>query len=123
ILGGGILGGLLATMSGHLLNGGPFPRPIAAAMTVSLVGCSLVAHTLAKRKLRPFDRVALVGFLAAVMGGILKTTEVAGLIGLGIGFGCLLAAWANDRFSSAKSKPPVPNEHIQRPPTNRPTTV
>jgi hypothetical protein len=101
ILGGFVLGGLLATMSGHLLNDAkPFPRLIAASMTALFVGCSLISRTLARHRLTVFDRVALITFLVAFVGGIVRDTPTSGLIGLGIGFGCLLAAWVRDRFSS-----------------------
>jgi hypothetical protein len=94
-------GGLLATISGHLLDSRPFPRPIAAAWTALFAGCSAIAQTLAKRELGMFDRVALIGFLAAFMGGFLQDTPVCGLIYFGLGFVCLLAAWVRQRFSSA----------------------
>jgi len=96
------LSGLLATASGHVSNGNTFPRLSATAVTALLVGCSLLTRAPAGRKLRVFDRVALVGFLVAVMYRFFK------------------AAWAYDRFSSAKSKP---QQQIQRPPTNQETTV
>jgi hypothetical protein len=104
IFGSAILGGLLATGTGHLLNDTkPFPRPIAAALTALLIGCGLISRTLAGRNLRMFDRVALIAFLAAFVGGLVKNTPTAGLISLGIGFGCLLAAWVRDRLSSVPS--------------------
>ncbi len=98
-LGGAILGGLLAAGSGHLPNGSPFPRPIAAALTALLIGCSLISQTLARRNLRMFDRVALVAFLAALVGALVEGTPTSGLIGFGIGFVCLLAAWIYSRLS------------------------
>lgn len=103
ILGGGILGGILATGSGHLPNGSSFPRPIAASLTALLVGCSLISRTLARRRLTVLDHVALVAFLAAFVGGIVKDTPTSGLIGLSIGFGCLSIAWLRDRLSSITS--------------------
>ncbi len=102
--GGFILGCLLALGSGHLLNGGPFPRAIAAALVALLVGCSLIAGTLAKRKLTMLDRMALIAFVAAFVGGLVKGTPTSGLIGLGVGFGCLLALWVHNRYSSRKDK-------------------
>jgi hypothetical protein len=99
IFGGGILGGILAAGSGHLLNGSPFPRLVAASFTVLLVGCSLISRTLARRRLTVLDRVALVAFLAAFVGGIVKDTPTSGLVGLSIGFGCLSVAWLRGRLS------------------------
>ncbi len=105
IFGGGILGGLLATGTGHLLNDTkPFPRFIAAAVTALFVGCSLISRTLARRGLTVVDRAALIAFLAAFIGGIVKDTPTSGLIGLSIGFGCLSAAWLRDRLSSITSR-------------------
>jgi len=101
ILGGGILGGLLATGTGHLLNNRPFPRFIAAGMTALLVGCSLITRTLARRRLTVVDRAALIAFQAAFVAGIVKDTPTSGLIGLSIGFGCLSIAWLRDRLSSS----------------------
>ncbi len=98
ILGGGILGGLVATVEGHLLNGSPFPRQLAAALTALLVACSLISRTLARRRLRVLDRVALIAFLTAFVSGIVKSTPVYGMIGLSIGFVCLFIAWLYDRL-------------------------
>lgn len=104
IFGGGILGGLLATGEGHLLNGSPFPRPVAAAMTALFVGCSLISGTLARHRLRMLDRLALIAFLAAFAGGLVKGTPNSCLIGLGIGFSCLLAAWVHNQLSSTPNR-------------------
>jgi hypothetical protein len=104
IFGGGILGGILATGSGHLPNGSPFPRPIAASFTALLVGCSLISRTLARRGLTVLDRVALVAFLAAFVGGIVEDTPTSGLIGLSIGFGCLSVAWLRGRPASIRTR-------------------
>jgi len=94
IFGGGILGGLIATGTGHLLNDTkPFPRPIAAGMTVLFVACGLISRTLARRRLTMLDRTALIAFLVAFVGGIVKNTPASGLIGLSVGFGCLFVAW------------------------------
>lgn len=99
VLGAGILGGLLATGTGHLLNDTkPFPRSIAAALTALLIACSLISRTITRRKLTVLDRVALIAFLAAFVGGIVKGSPVYGLIGLSIGFVCLFIAWSYDRF-------------------------
>lgn len=104
VLGASILGCLLATIQGHLLNGAPFPRSIAAALTALLIGCSLVSRTLAGRKLRTLDRVALIAFTAAIVGGMVEGTPRSGIIGVAIGFGCLLVAWAYDRSVSGKGR-------------------
>ncbi len=92
ILGGGVLGGLLVTIQGHTLNGVPFPRSIAAALTVLLIGSSLISRTLALRKLTMLDRMALVAFLGGLLGGIVQGTPTSGVVGLSIAFGCLLVA-------------------------------
>ena len=102
VLGAFILGCLLATIQGHVLNGAPFPRSIAAALTALLIGCSLLSRTLAGRKLRRLDRVALIAFTAAIVGGMVEGTPRSGIIGVAIGFGCLLIAWAYDRSVSGK---------------------
>jgi hypothetical protein len=104
-LGGGILGSLLALGSGHLLNGKPFPRPVSAILTTLLIGCSLILQTLAKRKLEVVDRVALIAFVAAFVGGMLVETPTSGVIGLGTGFAILLALWLHHRSSSGKDEP------------------
>ena len=97
ILGGGILGGLFMTIHGHTLNGAPFPRLIAAALTVLLIGCSLISGTLPGRKLRMLDRAALVAFLGALVIGMVQGTPTSEVAGLTIGFGCLLIAWLYNR--------------------------
>lgn len=104
ILGGGILGGLLVTTQGHTLNGAPFPRSIAGALTALLIGSSLISGTLAGRKLRILDRLALVAFLGALVGGMVQGTPISGLIGLAVGFGCLLVAWLYNRSLSGKER-------------------
>jgi|SRR5579863_154561 len=106
ILGGGILGGLLVTIQGHTLNGASFPRSIAAALTALFIGCSLISRTFAGRKLRMLDRVALVAFLGALLGGMVRGTPTFEVVGLAIGFGCLLAAWFRNRSLSGKGKRP-----------------
>ena len=106
ILGGGILGGLLVTVQGHTLNGAPFPRSIAAALTALLIGSSLISRTLAGRKLRILDRVALVAFLGALVGGMVQGTPTSGAVGLAVGFGCLLTAWFCNRSLSGNERRP-----------------
>jgi hypothetical protein len=100
IFGGLILGCLLATGTGHLLNDAPFPRWIAALLMALFVGCAVISRTFVKRKLRIADRLALTAFLAAFVGGLIKDTPISGLIGVGIGFCCLLVALLHDRISS-----------------------
>lgn len=100
IFGGFILGGLLALASGHLLNNRPFPRILAAGLTALFIGCSLISRTLAERELKTFDRLALVAFLVAFVGGLVKETVISGVIGLSLGFCCLLVAWAHNRWSA-----------------------
>jgi len=103
IFGSGILGGLLATGTGHLLNGEPFSRLVAAAITALFVGCSLISRTLARRRLMMVDRVAILAFLAAFVGGILKGTPASGLVGLSIGFGFLSIGWLVRAYPSDQS--------------------
>ena len=98
IFGGFILGGIIATCSGHLLNGSPLPRLTAASLTVLFIGCGLISRTLAQRRLTMFDRVALIAFLGAFVGGLVRGTPSAGVVGLGIGFGFLFTAWVRDRL-------------------------
>ena len=101
IFGAGILGGLLATGTGHLLNDPkPFPRSVAAGITALFVGCGLVSQTFASRRLTMFDRAALIAFLAAFVGGIVKDSPTSSLIGLTLGFGCLFVAWMRALLSS-----------------------
>ena len=102
ILGGGILGGLLAIIQGHTLNGAPFSRLIAAVLTVLLIGCSLISGTLAGRKLRMLDRAALVAFLGALVVGMVQGTPTSEIAGLAIGFGCLLFAWLYNRWKDRR---------------------
>ena len=104
IFGSGTLGGLLATGAGHLLNGNPFPRPIAAGMAALFVGCSLVSRPLAKRPLTMIDRVVLVAFLIALIGGMIAGTPISGFAGLSVGFGCLSVAWLCDRLFVRRGK-------------------
>ena len=99
VLGGGILAGLLVTAQGRLLNGQPFPRTVAAGLTVVLIACSLISQTLTKRRLRKSDRIALVAFVAAFAVGTVVTTPVCALLCLGVAFGCLFAAWLYNRLS------------------------
>lgn len=100
-LAGAILGGILITCSGRLPNGSPFPRPIATVLTCFLIASGVLSQTLARRNLTMFDRVALVVFLGALVGGLVEGTPSSGLIGLGIGFGSLSAAWLYNRRSPA----------------------
>lgn len=93
ILGGAVLGGVLITMSGQLLNGKPFPRPIAALITVLLVCCGVVSNKIAYRELSMPDRVAMLLFVAAFMAGFVKDTPIANLLGAGVGLVCLLTSW------------------------------
>jgi hypothetical protein len=104
IFGGFILGSLLAIGSGHFLNGSPVSRPIAGALTALFVGYALISRALSQRKLRTFDRVALIAFLAAFVAGLVRDTPIAGLVGLGVGFGFLFAAWVHDRLSSIPNR-------------------
>jgi hypothetical protein len=106
ILGAAILGGLLVTGTGHLLNDArPFPRLAAAGMTALFVGCSAIASTIARRKLKVLDRVALIAFLVSLVGGMAKNAPKSNLVGLSIGFACLLGAWISDRCSVPNSEP------------------
>jgi hypothetical protein len=102
--GGLFVGTSLALVSGHLLNGRDFPRPISAGMTALTIGCSLVSLPLAKRRLQWLDRVALIAFVAALAGGMLLDTPIWNLVGLAIGFGVLLALWVQNRYSSRGAK-------------------
>jgi hypothetical protein len=111
IFGGFILGGILATGSGHLPNGSSLSRLTAAGLTALFIGCGLISRTLAQRKLRMFDRVALIAFLAAFACGLVRETPTAGLVGLGIGFGFLSAAWVRDRLSSIPKHEPEGTGH------------
>jgi hypothetical protein len=104
VLGGFILGGLAVTIQGHLPNGAPCPRSIAAALTSLFIGCSLISGTLADRKLRRLDRAALIAFLGALVGGMFPGTPISGLVGLAIGFGCLLVTWLYHRPPSGKER-------------------
>lgn len=105
ILGGGILGGIVVTATGHLVNDSrPFPRLVALAITGLLIGSSLVSRTMAARELAGVDRVALVAFVAALVGGIVKNTPTSGAIGLAIGFVCLSSAWAFNRVRNNSSR-------------------
>lgn len=109
IIGGGVLGGLLATATGHLPNGKPFPQLIAAILTALLVGCSLISQNLAKRKLSILDRASLIGFLAAFVSGVVKNTPASDVAGLSIGLACLLfpvlcaRLWPKSYKQSAKA--------------------
>jgi uncharacterized membrane protein YhaH (DUF805 family) len=103
ILGGFTLGTLLATIQGRLLNGTYFPRSIAAALTGLLVGSSLLSQTLTRRNLGIFERVALTAFVTAWMVGFVDGTPRAGLVGISIGFACLAACWAWNRFVATEN--------------------
>jgi len=109
IIGGGVLGGLLATATGHLPNGKPFPQLIAAILTALLVGCSLISQNLAKRKLSILDRASLIGFVVAFVSGVVKNTPASAVAGLSIGLACLLfpvlcaRLWPKSYEQSAKA--------------------
>ncbi len=97
VLGGLMLGALLAIVDGHLPNSrAPFPRLVAGELAVLSAACGLISHTLAARQLTSFDRVALVGFVAAAVGGLFKGPQAA-VAGLALGFAFLLAAWVRER--------------------------
>jgi hypothetical protein len=98
VFGGMTLGALLATVSGHLLSGSqPFPRPAAAAILALSIGCGLISRTLARREITTFDRIGILGLLAAVLAGLFEGGPRAGVVGLGAGFICLLAVWVRSR--------------------------
>ncbi len=102
VLGGLTLGALFAAVDGHLLNRSvPFPRLVAAELAALSAGCGLISHTLTTRQLSIFDRVMLVGFVAAVVSGLFKGPEAA-VVGLAFGFAFLLAAWARHRRVSRR---------------------
>jgi hypothetical protein len=60
------------------------------------------SHSIGKRKLRMVDRLALVAFVAAFVWGISRDTPSSAVVGLGLGFGSLLSAWAYDRFAQRR---------------------
>ena len=103
-LGGGVLGGWVAFTRGHLLSSqDPFPRPLALAMTLVFVGCSLLIGMLARRPLQPIDRVGLTAFVTAFTSGFLVKGS-AGLAGPTVGFAVLLALWVYHRYTDEKPR-------------------
>lgn len=105
ILGGLTLGALLAVADGHLLNSSaPFSRLAAGELAALSAASGLVSHTLAARQLTIFDRVALVGFVAATVGGGLFNSPQAAVFGLALGFAFLFAAWAHSRRSGPRER-------------------
>ena len=98
IFGGVVLGGLLVTAEGHLPNSSvPFPRLISSAITVVVVGCSLISRPLKKGDLGTTDRLALVGLVVGAVWVAVENTPICILLGFSFGFACLLAAWLHDR--------------------------
>lgn len=106
VIGGFVIGAIFTATIGHLPgnDGSPFSRAMAFGLILILICCSLVVRTIANRRLGTFDRVALTGFLAAIIAGLAKQTDSAGLIGFGTGLGFLCLAWLYDRNKASEAE-------------------
>ncbi len=111
-LGSAVIGSLVILARGHVLDlRVPYPRAVTAVLTLLLVGCSLIAGTLAKRRLQVVDRVALLLFVTAFAAAMGASTPAVTALCLGLGFAILLALWvyrrrAGEQFSLERSSNP-----------------
>ena len=101
IFGGGLVGSLLATASGHLLNQRPIPRWVPACISVLFVGSGLVSQTFQNRKLTKFDRGTLVVFAAMFAAGA-AVDDPTILIWWSLAFACLLVMWLRNRLLTGR---------------------
>jgi hypothetical protein len=105
LLGYGVFGALLATVSGHGINRQDLPISKPEGIVLMLFFClsAIVSYTFSKRRLRLLDRIALFGFVSLVFRAIWFDSISA--TGLGIPLGCLVVAWGYDRYSVSRSVP------------------
>ncbi len=94
----GIIGGIVTIVSGHAVNHPevPVPRLYAVIMTLLIAGSAVVSFTFTKRKLGLPDRIALFAFVFCFFWTPMVSHLT--LVPLGIGFSCLVGAWAYDRL-------------------------
>lgn len=97
VLACGVLGGIVTTISGHVVNHPEVAvrRWEGAVMTLLLATGALISQSFEKRRLRPTDRAALLAFTCSLFSQAVGSRAM--LPGLTIGTICLAAAWANNR--------------------------
>jgi hypothetical protein len=96
ILGLSILNALLTVWRGYV-GADPshhFPRGRAALMLATLILSSVLAGTIATRKLNRVDRVALLAFLVSEGWAIARAPSLAGFVCMPC---CLVTAWGYER--------------------------
>jgi hypothetical protein len=105
VLACGVLGGIVTTVSGHVVNHPEVavPRWEGAIMTLLIATAAAISQSLEKRKVRRPDRIALVAFAFCVSWQVVDSRAM--LPGLTIGTVCLAAAWANDRVQDRGNDP------------------
>jgi len=93
----GVLGGIVTTISGHVVNHpeAAVRRWEGAVMTLLLAIGAVISQSFQERGLRPSDRVALLAFTCSLFSQALDSRVM--LPGLTIGTLCLAAAWAIGR--------------------------
>lgn len=94
----GIIGGVVTIVSGHAVNHPevPVPRLYAVIMALLIAGSAVVSFTFTRRRLTLPDRIALFAFAFCFFWTPMVSHLT--LVPLGIGFSCLIGAWAYDRF-------------------------
>jgi hypothetical protein len=101
----GILGGIVTTVSGHVVNHPEVavPRWEGAVMTLLIATGAFASQRFEKRRLRPPDRIALVAFAFCFFWQVEDFKLM--LPGLTIGIVSLAAAWANERVRDRGNDP------------------
>ena len=98
----GAIGAGLGAMSGRISGLVPIPigRGEALMMALSLLGCALVAASIASRRLTRTDRVAMMGVIIAFVAGI--GDRNLALVSSGLMFLCMAIAWGIDWIASRR---------------------
>ncbi len=101
-----IISGIFTLASGHLPNNpqARVGRTEAMIMIMLYVVSAVVSFTFTKRGLKILDRVALFAFVLCFFGQAVVPRLM--LLALGIGTGCLAAAWAYDRYQRRPTPDP-----------------
>ncbi len=109
LLGLAVLNGVISILSGHVLANPtePIPRLQAFYLTLFFAASSVLSGTFKARHLHLVDRAAVMVFVFSFAWLLASQSTRAGgdaalnlrdVVTMGIGLGCLLAAWLYDHF-------------------------
>jgi hypothetical protein len=98
VLACGVLGGIVTTVSGHVVNHPEVavPRWEGAIMTLLIATGAVTSHSFEKRRLRPSDRIALLVFAFCFFGQVVNSKVM--LPALAIGTASLVGAEVYSRL-------------------------